>query len=150
MGPCDLLDDFREGRVTRPAIFEAVLGHRDRVGAAMPFAHQPSARLQGEARIWPHPTCGLEHLRQRLELATRRLTDTAVLELLAPKGDPAKKKIAADPWGLAAVKPPPFAAELVKTGACQVSFRASQQSLWRRIGLVLAIFCNRMVGTTHH
>jgi hypothetical protein len=42
-----------------------------------------------------------------------------VLKLLAPIGDPAKEKIAADPWGLAAVKPPPFAAKLIETGVVQ-------------------------------
>ena len=44
----------------------------------------------------------------------------------------ANEKIAADSWGLAAVKPPPFAAELVKAGACPVSFGALQQQLRRR------------------
>jgi hypothetical protein len=42
-----------------------------------------------------------------------------VLKLLAPIGDPAKEKIAADPWGLAVVKPPPFAAELTEAGVVQ-------------------------------
>ncbi len=144
MGACDLLGDFREGRVARPGIFEAVLRHRDSVRAAMPFAHQPSARLQSKARIWTYPARCPEHLRQCLELAAGRLTEPTVLKLLAPIGDPAKEKIAADPWGLAAVKPPPLAAELVKAGACQISFCALQHPLRRGIGVVVAIFRDRI------
>jgi hypothetical protein len=73
-----------------------------------------------------------------------------VLKLQAPIGDPAKEKIATDSRGLAAVEPPPFAAEQVKAGACPVSFGALQQQLRRRIGLVVAIFRDKMVGTNHH
>jgi hypothetical protein len=107
------LGDFREGRVARPGIFEAILRHRDGVCAAMPFAHQPSARLQSEARIWTYPARGPEHLRQGLELAAGRLAEPTMLKLLVSIGDSAKEKIAAESWGLAAVKPAPFTAELV-------------------------------------
>src|SRR4029453_16612611 len=55
------LGDFRERRVACPGIFEAVLHHRDGVRAAMPFAHQPSTRLQSEAGIWTYPARGPEH-----------------------------------------------------------------------------------------
>ena len=55
MGSRDLLGDFREGRVAHPGIFEAVLRHCDSVRTAMPFAHQPSTRLQSEASIWTYP-----------------------------------------------------------------------------------------------
>ena len=134
MGSRYLLGDFREGRVARPGIFEAVLRHRDGVRAAMPFAHEPSTRLQSEARIWTNPARGPEHLRQCLELATGRLAEPTVLKLLAPIGDPAKEKIAADPWGLAAVEPPPFAAELVKAGACPVSFGPCNDSFGAELG----------------
>jgi hypothetical protein len=125
----DFLGDFREGRVARPGIFEAVLRHSDGVRAAMPFAHQPSTRLQSEARIWANPARGLEHLRQCLELTAGRLTEPTVLKFLAPIDDPAKEKIAASPWWLAAIEPPPFAAELVKAGACPVSLGVLQQQL---------------------
>jgi hypothetical protein len=40
-----------------------------------------------------------------------------VLKLLASIGDPAEEKFAADPWGFAAVKPPPLIAKRVKAGA---------------------------------
>jgi hypothetical protein len=124
MGSRYFLGDFREGRVARPGIIEAVLRHRDGVRAAMPIAHEPSTRLQSEARIWTYPARCPEHLRQCLEPSAGRLTEPAVLKLLAPIGDPAKEKIAADSWRLAAVKPPPFAAGLVKAGAYPVSFGA--------------------------
>ena len=149
MCPRDLLGDFREGRIARPGIFEAVLRHRDCVRAAMPFAQEPGTRLQSEARIWTHPACGPEHLRQCLELAAGRLTESTVLKLLAPIGDPAKEKIAADPWGLGAVKPPPFPAERIEAGACPVSFGTLQRQLRGRIGFVVS-FPDRMVGITHH
>src|SRR5665811_1428141 len=126
MGACDLLGDFCEGRVARPSMFEAFFRHRDRVRAAMPFAHEPSAGLQSEARIWTDPARGPEHLCQCPELAAHRLAEPTVLKLLASIGDPAKEEIAADPWRLAAVKPPPFATQLVKTGASQICFGAMQ------------------------
>src|SRR5665811_643331 len=68
MGACDLLGDFCEGRVARPSMFEAFFRHRDRVRAAMPFAHEPSAGLQSEARIWTDPARGPEHLASVLSL----------------------------------------------------------------------------------
>lgn len=79
MGAGDLLGDFGKGRVARPTIFEAVLRHRNGMRAAMPFAHQPSTRLQGKARIWAQAARGPEHLLQGLELAAGRLTKPAVL-----------------------------------------------------------------------
>src|SRR5680860_180375 len=106
MGSRDLLGDFCEGRVARPGVFEAILRHRDGMRAAMPFAHEPSAGLQSEARIWTDPARGPEHLCQCPELAAHRLAEPTVLKLLASIGDPAKEEIAADPWRLAAVKPP--------------------------------------------
>src|SRR5680860_175433 len=89
MGTRDLFGDLREGRVARPGIFEAVFRHGDGVRAAMPFAHQPSARLQSEAKIWTHPARSPEHFCQRLELAARRLAEPTMFKLLAPVGDPA-------------------------------------------------------------
>jgi hypothetical protein len=102
------LGDFREGRVVHTGIFEAVFSYCDRVGATVPFAHDPSPRLQSEARIWSHAALGPKHLRQCLEPTAGRLPKPTVFKLLAPIGDPAKEKIAADPWGLAAVEPPPL------------------------------------------
>ena len=62
---------------------------------------------------------GPEHLRQRLQLATRRLAEPAVFDFLKPVADAADQQVAADPRRLAAVKPPPFAAELIETGVVQ-------------------------------
>jgi hypothetical protein len=53
-----------------------------------------------------------------LELAAGRLTEPTMLKLLAPIGDPALEKIAAEFWGFAAVKPAPFTTDFVKAGAC--------------------------------
>lgn len=114
MGSRYLLGDFREGRVARAGIFEAVLRHRDGVRAAMPFAHQPSAWLQSKTRIWTYPARGPEHLRQCLELAAGRFTEPTVLKLLASIGDPAQEKIAADSWGARYGK-----AAAIRRGACQ-------------------------------
>ena len=114
MGSRYLLGDFREGRVASPGIFEAVLRHRDGVRAAMPFAHEPSTRLQSEARIWTYPARCPEHLRQCLEPSAGRLTEPTVLKLLASIGDPAKEKIAADSWGARRGK-----AAAIRRGACQ-------------------------------
>src|ERR1700751_3477318 len=51
MGAGDLLGDLGERRITRAGIFEALFRHCDRVRAATPFTHQPSAGLQAEAGI---------------------------------------------------------------------------------------------------
>jgi hypothetical protein len=100
MGTGDLLGDLGEGGVARPGIFEAVLRHRDRVRAAMPFPHQPGARLQSKARIWTYPARGSEHFRQCLKFAAGRLIEATMRKFLVPIGDPAQEKIAADSWGL--------------------------------------------------
>ena len=88
----------------------------------MPFAHQPGAWLQAETGIRGDSARGPEHLRQRLQLATRRLAEPAVLDFLTPVADSAHQQVATDPWRLAAVKPPPFAAEFIKAEA----FRSRQ------------------------
>jgi hypothetical protein len=130
----DLLGDFREGRVARPGIIEAVLRHRDGVRAAMPFAHQPSTRLQSKARIWTYPAGDPKHLRQRLELAAGRLAEPTMLKLLAAIGDPAQKKIATDSGRLVAVKPPPartmsrLALARPPVESCKNSFGAELES----------------------
>jgi len=117
MGTGDLFGDFRERRIRRAGILESVFRHGDRVSAAMPFAHQPGARLQAETWIRSDPARGPEHLRQRLQLATRRLAEPAVLDFLTPVADPPDQQVATDPWRLAPIKPSPFAAEFIKAEA---------------------------------
>ena len=73
MGAGDLLGDLGEGRIIHTGIFEAVFRHRDGVRASMPFAYEPGAWLQAEAGIRGDSACGLEDLRQRLQLAPGRL-----------------------------------------------------------------------------
>jgi len=115
MGSRDRLRDFRQGRVTRSAIFEAVLRHRDGVRAAVPFTDQPSARLQSEARIWTDTSRSLEHLRQCLELAADRLAEPTILNLLQAVVDSTDEQIATESRRLAAVEPPPFAADVINS-----------------------------------
>ena len=57
MGTGDLFGDFRERRIIRAGILESVFRHGDRVSAAMPFAHQPGARLQAETWIRSDSAC---------------------------------------------------------------------------------------------
>ena len=117
MGTSDRFCDLCERRITHPGVFEAVFGHRDGVGAAAPFAHQPGARLQTEAWIGSDLASGPEHLRQRLQLATCGLAEPTVLEFLEPVPDPPDQEVTTDPWRLAAIKPSPFAAQVIDTGA---------------------------------
>jgi hypothetical protein len=42
-----------------------------------------------------------------------------MLDFLEPVPDPPDQQVAADPWRLAVIKPPPFAAELIEAGACR-------------------------------
>ena len=42
-----------------------------------------------------------------------------MLKLLKAVADASDQQIATDPWRIAMVKPPPFAPELVKAGACR-------------------------------
>ena len=110
MGAGDLLGNLGERRITHAGIFESVFRHRDRVSAAMPFANQPGARLEAEAWIGCNPARGLEHLRQCLQLATRRFAEPAVFDFLEAIADPSDQQVATEPWRLAAIKPPPFTA----------------------------------------
>ena len=113
----DLFGDLGERRIAHAGILESVFRDRDGVGAAMPFANQPGAGLQAEAGIGSDPTCGLEHLRQRLQLATSRLAESAMLDFLEAVADPPDQQVATEPGRLTAVKPLPFAAQLLKVGA---------------------------------
>src|SRR4029079_13444317 len=77
MGTGDLFGDFRERRIRRPGILESVC-HGDRVSAAMPFAHQPGARLQAETWIRSDSALGPAHLRESLPLGAPRLCRPAM------------------------------------------------------------------------
>ena len=65
MGTGDLFGDLRERRIIRAGITKSVFRHGDRVSAAMPFAHQPGARLQAETWIRGDSAFGPEHLRRK-------------------------------------------------------------------------------------
>ena len=119
MGTGDLFGDFRERRISRAGIFESVFRHRDSVGAAMPFAHQPGTRLQAETWIRSDSAFGPEHLRESLQLAPRRFAEPAMLDFLEPVADSSDQQVTTDPWRLAPIKPSPFAAKLIETGVVQ-------------------------------
>jgi len=116
MGTSDRFGGLCERWIARAGILKPVFRHRDGVGAATPFADQPGARLQTEAWIGSDLASGPEHLRQRLQLATCGLAEPTVLEFLEPVPDPPDQQVAADPWRLAVIKPPPFAAQVIDTG----------------------------------
>ena len=119
MGTGNLFGDFRERRIRRAGILESVFRHGDRVSTAMPFAHQAGARLQAETWIRSDSAFGPEHLRESLQLASRRLAESAVSDFLEPVADSSDQQVATDPWRLAPIKPLPFAAKLVETGVVQ-------------------------------
>ena len=119
MGTGDLFGDFRERRIIRADITKSVFRHGDRVSAAMPFAHQPGARLQAETWIRSDPAFGPEHLRESLQLAPRRFAEPAMLDFLEPVADSSDQQVTTDPWRLAPIKPSPFAAKLIDPGVVQ-------------------------------
>ena len=69
MGSGDLFGNLGERRICRTGILESIFRYRDGMGASVPFAHQPGAGLQAEARIGGDPAFGPEHLCQCLQLA---------------------------------------------------------------------------------
>ena len=79
---------FSVRRIIHTGIFEAVFRHRDGVRASMPFTYEPGAWLQAEAGIRGDSACGLEDLRQRLQLAPGRLAKSTVLVFLQAVADP--------------------------------------------------------------
>ena len=119
MGTGDPFGDFRERRIRRAAMLEPIFCYRDRVGASVPFAHQPGARLQAETWIRGDSAFGPEHLRESLQLAPRRFAEPAMSDFLKSVADPPHQQIAIDPWRLAAAKPPPFAAKLIEAGVIE-------------------------------
>ena len=87
----------------------------------MPFAHQPGARLQAETWIRSDSAVGPKHLRESLQLASRRFAEPAMLDFLEPVADSSDQQVTTDPWRLAPIKPSPFAAHLFEGGALQAS-----------------------------
>ena len=119
MGTGDLLGDFRERRIRRAAMLEPIFRYRDSVSASVPFAHQPSARLQAKTWIRSDSAFGPEHLRESLQLAPRRFAEPAMTDFLEPVADSSDQQVTTDPRRLAPIKPSPFAAELIETGVVQ-------------------------------
>ncbi len=134
MGTGDLFGYFRERRIRYAGILESIFRYRDSMGASVPFAHQPGTRLQAETWIRSDSALGPEHLRESLQLATCRLAESAMLDFLEPAADSSDQQVATDPWRLAAVKPPPFAAEFLKAEA----FKSTQTCRLRRKPFLVA------------
>jgi hypothetical protein len=116
MGTGDLFGDFRERRIRRTGILESIFRYRDSVGAPVPFAHQPGARLQAETWIRSNSAFGPKHFRESVQLAPRRFAEPAMLDFLEPVADSSDQQVTTDPWRLAPIEPSPFMAKLVKAG----------------------------------
>ena len=119
MGTGDLFGDLSERRIRRAGILESIVRYRDSVGASVPFAHQPGARLQAETWIRSDSAFGPEHLRKSLQLAPRRFAEPAMLDFLTPVANSSHQQVTTGPWRLAPIKPSPFAAKLIETGVVQ-------------------------------
>jgi len=119
MGTGNLFGDFGERRIRRAGILESIFRYRDSVGASVPFAYQPGARLQAETWIRSDSAFGPEHLRESLQLAPRGFAEPAMLDFLEPVADSSDQQVTTDPWRLAPIKPSPFAAKLIETGVVQ-------------------------------
>ena len=87
MGTGDLFGDLRERQIRRAAILESIFCYRDSVGASVPFAYQPGARLQAETWIRSDSAFDPKHLRESLQLASRRFAESAMLDFLEPVAD---------------------------------------------------------------
>src|SRR5215471_9873687 len=84
------------------------------MGLATPFANQPRARLEAEARHRANPPGGPQRLRYRLELSPDRLAESAIFGLLHSVGQSKHQQIATDPGRRAVIEPDPFAAQFLK------------------------------------
>ena len=119
MGARDLLGDLRKRRIRCARILESIFRYCDSVGASVPFAHQPGARLQAKTWIRSDSAFVPKHLRESLQLAPRRFAEPAMLEFLESVADSSDQHVTTDPWRLAPIKPSPFTTKLIETGVVQ-------------------------------
>ena len=110
----DLFGDLRERRIRRADILESIFRYCDSVGASVPFAHQPGARLQAETWICSNPAFSPKHFRESLQPTPRRFAEPAMLDFLDPVSDSSDQQVTTDPGWIAPKKPSPFMAKLVK------------------------------------
>ena len=115
----DFFGYFGERRIRRAGILESIFRYRDSVGASVPFAHQPGARLQAKTWIRSDSAFGPKHLRESLQLAPRRFAEPAMLDFLESVADSSDQHVTTDPWRLAPIKPSPFTTKLIETGVVQ-------------------------------
>ena len=63
MGAGDFFGDLGERRIRRPGTLESIFRYCDSMGASVPFAYEPGARLEAEAWIRSDSALGPKHLR---------------------------------------------------------------------------------------
>jgi hypothetical protein len=80
------------------------------MGTAAPLADKARAWLQGEAWRWTNPACLPQVLGDRLQFATRRLAEPALINFLNSITEPKDEEVTANLWRLTGVKTPPFTA----------------------------------------
>src|SRR4051812_22362463 len=97
MASSDLVGNLGQRRIIRTGVLKPVLRHRDRMSVAAPFANQACSGLEGEAWRCANSTRGSQGFCNRLQLATRRLAEPAVLHFLKPVSESKDKEIATDP-----------------------------------------------------
>ena len=84
----DLFGDCGQGRITGAAVLEPILRHGNGVISPVPFADKTRAWLQAETWCRADAARSAQGLGQRLQLAKRCLAEPAMLNLLAPIGNP--------------------------------------------------------------
>ena len=97
----DLLGNLGQRGITHSGVFKPILRHRDGMGAAVPFANQTRTGLQAKAWRCANPSGRSQGLCYRLQLATRRLAEPAVLDFLKSVTERKGKEVAADLWWFA-------------------------------------------------
>jgi hypothetical protein len=116
---------------------------------ATPFPDKARAWLQAETRCGADAACGTQRLRQRPQLAKRRLAEAAVLDFLKSVCNAKDKQIAADPRWIMVIEAAPSSAppwsSSIGTGGRHPSERVvvivgmrSTSRTWRMIVPLLA------------
>ena len=106
----DLSGDLGQRGITRPGVLEAIFCHRYGMNTATPLADKTRAWLQGEAWRWANATCLPQVLDDRLQFATRRPAEPALIDLLKSIAEPKNEEVTAKLRWLTVVETSPFTA----------------------------------------